>query len=238
MNRKPHTEKTKRRISESHKGKTISQEQRDQISETLTGRVQSQETVAKRSESIRNSPKIQNRARYLALERGDKFYTPEEPCKYGHSFRDTKFMECVECKKDSNRTLNARVYAMWWSARKRAKRENLPFNLTREYIESIWPKDNRCPITKEVFESPTGAAKRGAIPSSPSLDKTTPELGYVEGNVAIISWYANKLKSSCSDSAFFRRLADWLDSRIENVGHISEDYARFMGWDLKPLRNR
>lgn len=35
----------------------------------------------------------------------------------------------------------------------------------------------------------------GRYDSSPSLDKIIPERGYVEGNVAILSWRANRIKN-------------------------------------------
>lgn len=34
----------------------------------------------------------------------------------------------------------------------------------------------------------------GPAPDSPSLDRVIPELGYVPGNVIVISWRANNLK--------------------------------------------
>lgn len=47
--------------------------------------------------------------------------------------------------------------------------------------------------------------------NSPTLDKLNPTLGYVKGNVAIISHLANSMKQNVTDPAAFRRLADWLE---------------------------
>lgn len=40
-----------------------------------------------------------------------------------------------------------------------------------------------------------GTCKR-RLPESPSLDRLIPERGYVPGNVAVISWRANTIKSN------------------------------------------
>lgn len=49
-------------------------------------------------------------------------------------------------------------------------------------------------------------------PLSPSVDRREPALGYVRGNVSVISRRANTMKSDCTDPEVFRRLADWLAS--------------------------
>lgn len=40
-----------------------------------------------------------SKARQLALEKGEKFYIPETPCKKGHILRRSNLGECVECKR-------------------------------------------------------------------------------------------------------------------------------------------
>ena len=51
-------------------------------------------------------------------------------------------------------------------------------------------------------------------PDNPSLDRVVPELGYVRGNVRVISYWANRLKCDCSDAAVFRRLADYTEGLL------------------------
>lgn len=48
--------------------------------------------------------------------------------------------------------------------------------------------------------------------NSPSLDRIKPELGYVPGNVAVISFKANRIKNHGSADEH-RRIADWMDSQ-------------------------
>jgi hypothetical protein len=212
----PCSEETKRKIGQSNRGREVSAATRAKLARANIGRRDNPEVVAKRVESQRNSPKIKNRSRYLALSAGEKFYVPEIPCKRGHLLRDVKFMECVQCQLDKQRAPSYRSYSIWWTTRDRAKKLGLPFNLTREYIERIWPEDEMCPIFGVKFESLSGPSrgKGHPHPHSASIDRIIPEKGYVEGNVAIISNRANTMKHNCSDPEVFRKLADWLEKRI------------------------
>lgn len=48
--------------------------------------------------------------------------------------------------------------------------------------------------------------------NSPSLDRILPELGYIRGNVAIISHLANRIKNT-GTAAEHRLIADWMDAQ-------------------------
>jgi transposase-like protein len=96
------------------------------------------------------------------------------------------------------------------NAKQRARRFGLPFEITLEDIVATIPSDGLCPITKEPFER--GDGKVG--PRSMSLDKINPTLGYVPGNIAIISHKANTIKQDCTDPEIFRRLATYLESFV------------------------
>lgn len=88
-------------------------------------------------------------------------------------------------------------------AKVRSKEFNLPFNLTLDDI--IVPE--RCPILD--IEIKCGKGKM--ISSSPSLDRVIPELGYVKGNVCVISQEANRLKSDLTKDTIFKIL-EYIDS--------------------------
>lgn len=97
-------------------------------------------------------------------------------------------------------------------ARDRARTAGLPFDLTPEYVREIWPTDNRCPILGiELVPCTPSSGHRGPHTASPSLERRKPELGYVRGNIAVISHKANAMKMDCIDPAVFRRLADWVE---------------------------
>jgi len=46
-----------------------------------------------------------------------------------------------------------------------------------------------------------------------SMVVTQSSLGYVPGNIAVISHFANTMKQNCTDSEVFRRLADYLNQK-------------------------
>ena len=77
-------------------------------------------------------------------------------------------------------------------ARKRAKLKNLAFNITSDYIKSITPSDMICPALG--IQMKVGGDFKNSIISAPSLDRLIPELGYVKGNIAVVSTRANTLK--------------------------------------------
>lgn len=75
-------------------------------------------------------------------------------------------------------------------ARKRAEQKNIPFNLSVDYLESIYPADSICPVLK----IPMIWGNENYHNISPSIDRIHPALGYVQGNVMWISNRANKIK--------------------------------------------
>jgi hypothetical protein len=75
---------------------------------------------------------------------------------------------------------------LWKSAKHRAKESSLPFDI--EVSDVVVP--DHCP----VFGMPLVVGKGYQENASPSLDRVNPLLGYVKGNVWVISWRANNLK--------------------------------------------
>jgi hypothetical protein len=79
---------------------------------------------------------------------------------------------------------------MFLSSRSRARYANIPYNLTEDDI--IIPE--YCPILGMKLEF----VERNNNLNSPSIDKIIPELGYVKGNVRVISRKANMMKLNCN----------------------------------------
>jgi len=75
------------------------------------------------------------------------------------------------------------------NAKHRAKRDDLPFNITEEDIKI----PETCPVLNIPLRKSIG--KQGGDDNSPTLDRVVGDLGYVKGNVYVISLRANKLKS-------------------------------------------
>jgi hypothetical protein len=75
------------------------------------------------------------------------------------------------------------------AAKYRAKQNGVPFDLSPDDFEI----PAVCPVFGHAFEPP----KKNAW-WSPSLDRIIPALGYVKGNVQVISMRANAIKSDAS----------------------------------------
>ena len=73
----------------------------------------------------------------------------------------------------------------------RSKRAGIPFDLSTEYVISICPE--LCPVFGVKLEY-GGAGQRRR--TAASLDRIVPELGYVKGNVQVLSMLANRMKSN------------------------------------------
>ena len=81
------------------------------------------------------------------------------------------------------------------SSRSRAKAKGLPFDLTREWLETMMV--SHCPITLQPIDWLREQVVDGtAGPNSPSIDRIIPELGYVQTNCAIVSFRGNSIKSN------------------------------------------
>jgi hypothetical protein len=99
-------------------------------------------------------------------------------------------------------------YAMWVAAKARAKKKGLPFNL--KFPEDIFIP-SYCPIFGIKLEKGLQGSPED---NSPSLDRIVPELGYVRGNVAVISNRANRIKMDATYNELFK-IAEWLKTKIK-----------------------
>lgn len=85
--------------------------------------------------------------------------------------------------------------ALVCQAKSRAKKFGLPCDISVESLE--WP--THCPILGlELDYNKTVPGERKIRHSVPTLDRRTNALGYVKGNVFVISHRANRLKSDAT----------------------------------------
>ena len=85
-----------------------------------------------------------------------------------------------------------RIRKLIAAAKNRAKTKTLPFNLDFEHLNNLWKEqEGRCAISGVEFDiSPNdnfGEPKQ----LSPSLDRIIPALGYVKGNVRLVTYQIN-----------------------------------------------
>lgn len=96
-------------------------------------------------------------------------------------------------RKDRNRENSKDYYhkrpdvGMWSRAKKRAKEKSIGFDI--EVSDVVIPKN--CPLLGIELSVSSGNSKD----CSPSLDRIDPKLGYIKGNIWVISHKANTVKS-------------------------------------------
>lgn len=91
------------------------------------------------------------------------------------------------------------------STRLTAKRKGYAFDLTLDFVQSIYPASGECPILgfKMVLDQDRDVG--------PSIDRIDPEKGYTQGNVRVISVRANRLKADAWPHEL-RLIADYMES--------------------------
>jgi len=84
--------------------------------------------------------------------------------------------------------------SIFYSAKKRAEKKNIDFDIEIE--------DITIPIMCPVLNIPLKSANNRMNDNSPTLDRIDNSKGYVKGNIQIISWRANSLKSNGTKEEF------------------------------------
>ena len=97
---------------------------------------------------------------------------------------------------------HTREFDLWAAAKERADKHGIDFNIDVEDI--VIPKV--CPVLGIPINISLGRGRRQ--PDSPSLDKFYPEKGYVKGNIQVISWRANRIKSDGTPDEWIK-IAKW-----------------------------
>ena len=100
------------------------------------------------------------------------------------------------------------------SAKDRSRLKNLAFDITIDDISA--------PITCPVLGIELNWLNRVQANNSPSLDRIIPELGYVRGNVMVISRKANAIKSDATPDEL-RRVADFYVALATNANDIKDN---------------
>ena len=114
---------------------------------------------------------------------------------------------CKPCRKEYSKYhydkwfrshAEARLFS---AARSRARRNGIPFSITIDDI--VIPE--KCPVLEIPLYREGGKFKY----NTPSLDRFIPSLGYVPGNVQVISWRANWLKNDATADEL-EKVARWM----------------------------
>lgn len=106
----------------------------------------------------------------------------------------------------SYRTRNPKSYLLH-NAKSRAKKKGIEFNLTADDFEI----PSHCPVFGFPLELTWG---EGTKDNKPSLDRIDSSKGYIKGNVQVLSWRANNLKSDGKLEEFIK-LVEFMSGKSE-----------------------
>lgn len=97
-----------------------------------------------------------------------------------------------------------RAHYLYMSIKERSNRKNIPFNIEERDI--IIPE--LCP----VMGTPLTKGKMDQYDwNAPSVDRINPELGYIKGNIMVISRKANTMKNNASKEELIKFSSFYLD---------------------------
>lgn len=98
-----------------------------------------------------------------------------------------------------------RVRQLLARAKNRAIAKNLPFDLSADYLLHLWEEQGgKCAVSGRTF----CLDYDGLHPDTVSIDRITPQLGYVRGNVRLVTYHVNVAISEFGLSAFLNLCSD------------------------------
>jgi hypothetical protein len=122
---------------------------------------------------------------------------------------------CGKCTPHPNKTHGKTGTPLWCmhnSAKSRAKRKKIPFDLN--FADIVVPEF--CPLLGIRLEHHTGRGRIGGEDNSPSLDRIFPEKGYTKDNTWVISNRANTIKNNASLEEL-KKLVVNLETKVNEV---------------------
>jgi len=145
--------------------------------------------------------------RCLVEKEDSQFEVGQNKCIPCHTKRrdyylENRSQEIARAKKHANKDRNHTnelkrknlrknpVSYILWRTKSKCKKESIPFDLT--HADIIVP--SHCPI----LGIPLIIGDTNSQDGSPSIDRKDPKLGYVRGNIQIISHKANTIKSDAT----------------------------------------
>ncbi len=156
--------------------------------------------------SARNKQRWQRiKAEGLSKEIGEKYAHHRK--RYYETHKDRICATVMEQKCDLGEYYLKRALT---AVKSKSKRKGIPFSITASDLSM----PTHCPILGIELQYNAG----GAADNSPSLDRIIPNLGYVPGNVIIISSRANRIKNNAT---------------VEELRLICEFYAHVVESEFK-----
>lgn len=87
-------------------------------------------------------------------------------------------------------------------SKRRARKMNFKFDLTLKHLAELWiDQQGRCPLTGVILEFNSGS-REDKNPRACSIDRIYNEFGYIEGNVELLTHWANNAKNTWGRDLF------------------------------------
>lgn len=199
--RNPRTEEQKERDRESKRkwraSRSEEQQERDRASK--------RNYYESRSEEQKERDKASNREWWASLTEEQK----EEQLKWKREYNKKR-----QASLNLDQRRHQKIVTMYSHAKNRAKDRDLPFNIIKQDIADVWPKDDYCPALRIALKIRRGRGR--PTDNSPNLDRIIPHLGYVKGNIAVVSKLANSIMSSARPSEVIK-VGKWFDEKYYEV---------------------
>ena len=97
-------------------------------------------------------------------------------------------------QKKRRKNFDYRLKMLINASKQRAKDKDRVHEITVDDLKAIYPKDGKCPIFGIEMEFNSAGFRE----NSPSIDRIDSSKGYTLDNIQIISWKANRIKSSAT----------------------------------------
>lgn len=105
-----------------------------------------------------------------------------------------------------------RLQKLSYMAKNRAKMKNLEYDIDGDYLYSLWIEGNGCcALTGQSFDLTKWGGKGQVNPQAPSVDRIEPKLGYVKGNVRLITYHMNIALSDFGTDEFERLIRNYME---------------------------
>jgi len=113
-------------------------------------------------------------------------------------------------QKKYNKSIRGIAVTACKASKRQARDKHLPFNVTSNYLESIFPKTCICPILG--YKMKVSNISLGKL--SPTLDRINPRKGYIKGNVEFVTNIANLMMTSANGKDI-KKFVKWATKRYK-----------------------
>ena len=151
-----------------------------------------------------------------------------EECKEAFTpAHDSRQRWCALCKEKgkwflSRFTIKRRLGSLAYAAKNRAKAKDLPYNINTDFVMELWEDQGmQCPISGRMFDLEAWGKKSQVNPDAPSIDRVDPSLGYVKGNIRLVTYLTNVCLNEYGHDYLLQMCSDILEQNERSNGRRS-----------------